>query len=62
VASVDRFERSTAFEVAIVLAVVAGALAALLAVLTSFAFGTIALVAAILWAVGVVAVLVFVAS
>jgi hypothetical protein len=59
---VDRFERSTAFEVAIVLAVVAGALAALLAVLTSFAFGTIALVAAILWAVGVVAVLVFVAS
>jgi hypothetical protein len=59
---VDRFERSTAFEVAIVLAVVAGALAALLAVVTPFAFGTIALVAAILWAVGVVVVLVFVAS
>jgi hypothetical protein len=59
---VDRFERSTAFEVAIVLAVVAGALAALLAVLTPFAFGTIALVTALLWAVGVVVVLVFVAS
>jgi hypothetical protein len=58
----DRFERSTAFEVAIVLAVVAGALAALLAVVTPFTFGTIVIVTAILWAVGVVAVLVFVAS
>jgi hypothetical protein len=41
---------------------VAGALAALLAVLTPFAFSTIALVTALLWAVGVVVVLVFVAS